>query len=420
MLNNSYDQNKTKDVKIAWKWGLLVSLILLLGNCNNGPSEEEKKWTKQGKRAILINTPDPEKVHLENLIKQYEEFISGKFEELDLPGAAYAIVKDGKVLSMNTYGVRERGKKDPVDEHTIFRLASVSKGFAAVLAGLLVEQGAINWNDKVKDHLPSFRLRSKKQTEAITIRHTLSHTTGLKEYSGASLIYKDLSCAGILRGLRKAAIETKPAEKFAYQNAIFSAISEVSKAVTKVSYGLLLDSLIFKPLQMDHASTGYRAMMATENKGLPHIFSSRRGWKDVNVRQKWYNVAPAAGVNASISDMAIWLQAMLGHKPEVIPQTVLDEIFKPHIPINEDSKYYETWAPGLTDAWYGMGWRVFNYKKHKIVYHGGFVRGYRPEIGFCPQEDIGIVFLTNASKNDLSSTCVHAFFEMYFAPRVAS
>jgi beta-lactamase class C len=111
---------------------------------------------------------------------------------------------------------------------------------------------------------------------------------------------------------------------------------------------------------------------------------------------------------------------MLGHHPTVIPKSVLNEIFKRHIPINEDSKYYETWAPGLSDAYYGLGWRIFNYKKHKIIYHGGFVRGYRPEMGFCPKEDIGIVFLTNASKNKLSTTCVHAFFEMYFAPRVPS
>lgn len=407
-------------MKIVWKWILWGAIIVIFGNCNNAPTEEELKLIETGKTAKLVNKPDPEKVRMRDFLKQYEQFISAKFEELDLPGAAYAVVKDGEVVRINTFGVRKKGEEEPVDEHTVFRLASVSKGFAAVLAGLLVDQGYIDWNDKIKEYLPKFRLRSSKQTDAITIRHTLSHTTGLKEYSGARLIYKDLSCASILRGLHSANIETEPAKKFAYQNAIFSAIGEIGRSTTKLSYSDLLDSMIIKPLGMSDASSSYKSMMAIENKGFPHIFSKRKGWRSVNIRKKWYNVGPAAGINASISDMAIWLQAMLGHREDVIPKGVLNEIFKPHISINDDSKYYETWFPGLSHAWYGMGWRIFNYKSHKIVYHGGFVRGYRPEIGFCPQEDIGIVFLTNASKNELSTMCVHAFFEMYFAPRITN
>lgn len=408
-------------VKFVLKWIFLIPLLIVFNSCNNNnPSEENLRLKKEGQTARLINQPDPEKVRMRDLIQQYDTFIANKFEELDLPGLAYAIVKDGEVISMQTHGVQKKGKEALIDEHTVFRLASISKGFAAVLAGLLVDQGYIDWNDKVTTHLPKFKLRSTTQTEAITIRHTLSHTTGLKEYAGTSLINKNLSCASVLRGLRNATIEEKPAKVFAYQNAIFSAISEIGRSTTDLSYGSLLDSMIFKPLEMEDASSSYKSIMANENRAIPHTFSRRRGWSSVDIRKKWYNVGPAAGVNASISDMAIWLQAMLGHQPNIIPESVLSEIFKPHIPINEDSKYYETWSPGLTDAYYGMGWRIFNYKKHKIVYHGGFVRGYRPEMGFCPTEDVGIVFLTNASKNDLSSTCVHAFFEMYFAPRVSS
>jgi beta-lactamase class C len=408
-------------VDLVLKWTLLMSLFITFSNCNNKSSSEgDLRLKKEGQTARLINQPDPEKVRMRDFLQQYDTFISNRFEALDLPGLAYAIVKDGEVVCIRTHGVQEKGKEDLIDEHTVFRLASISKGFAATLAGLLVDQGYVNWNDKVATYLPNFKLRSTNQTNAVTIRHTLSHTTGLKEYSGTTLINKDLSCANVLRGLKNAKIEEKPAKVFAYQNAIFSAISEIGKSTTDLSYGSLLDSMIFKPLGMADASSSYKAIMANKNRAIPHIFSNRRGWNSVDIRKKWYNVGPAAGVNASISDMAIWLQAMLGHRPNIIPESILSEIFKPHIPINEDSKYYETWAPGLTDAYYGMGWRIFNYKKHTIVYHGGFVRGYRPEMGFCPTEDIGIVFLTNASKNDLSTTCVHAFFEMYFAPRVPS
>lgn len=405
-------------MKLVLKWIFLTSLLVIFSNCNNGPSEADLRLIKEGQTARLINQPDPEEVRMQAFIEQYDTFIAHKFEELDLPGLAYAIVKDGEVISVRTYGVQEKGEEGLIDEHTVFRLASISKGFAATLAGLLVDQNYIGWDDTVSTHLPKFQLRSSSQTDGVTIRHTLSHTTGLKEYSGASLIYKDLSCASILYGLKNAKIEAKPAKVFAYQNAIFSAISEVGKSTTGLSYGSLLDSMIFNPLGMMDASSSYKSIMANDNRAIPHTFSSKKGWSSVDIRKKWYNVGPAAGVNASITDMAIWLQAMLGHRPNVIPESVLGEIFKPHIPINDDSKYYETWAPGLSDAYYGLGWRIFNYKKHKIVYHGGFVRGYRPEMGFCPNEDVGIVLLTNASKNELSTICVHAFFEMYFSPRV--
>jgi len=396
-----------------------MSLFFIFSNCSNNSSEAELRLKKEGQTARLINEPDPEEVQMRDLIQQYDTFIAQKFEALELPGVAYAIVKNGEIVSLRTYGVQQKGKDALIDEHTTFRLASVSKGFAATVAGLLVDQGYMRWDDKVRTHLPNFELRTTAQTDSVTIRHTLSHTTGLKEYSGVSLINKDLSCANVLRGLNRATIEAKPAKVFAYQNAIFSAISEIGKVRTNLSYSNLLDSMIFNPLGMEDASSSYQSMMAHENRAIPHVFSRKTGWSSVDIRKKWYNVGPAAGVNASISDMAIWLQAMLGHRPNVIPKTVLNEIFQPHIPLKKDSKYYETWAPGLSDAYYGLGWRIFNYKKHKIVYHGGFVRGYRPEIGFCPKEDVGIVFLTNASKNELSKVCVHAFFEMYFAPRVS-
>jgi beta-lactamase class C len=350
-------------------------------------------------------------------LADYDAFIREKMDSLRLPGLAYAVVKDGQVVALKTYGVRHKGRSAPIDEHTSFRLASISKGFAAVLAGLLVEQGQLYWDDPIKKYLPSFRLKQDLHTNAVTLRHTLSHTTGLTEYAGVSLIYKDLSCVSIIKNLRHSSIAAEPADSFTYQNAIFSAIDPIAEKVTQKSYAKLVDSLLLEPLGMVDASTGYQNMANRKNKAMPHTYSRRYGWNSSgSIRNKWYNVAPAAGVNASISDMAIWLQAMLGHRPAVISKNVLNEVFTPHVTINDDSKYYETWAPGITQGWYGLGWRVFDYNDTRVVYHGGYVRGFRPEMGFCPSEDIGIVLLTNASKNDLSTLCIPAFFNRYFNP----
>ncbi len=405
-------------MKLFSEWILFFTVLFVFGSCNNVPTPEELAMAAKGKSAILINQPDPESLRLEKVAEQYEIYIKDKMEEYQLPGLAYAIVKDGQILSMNTFGYRKNGTADSINEHTVFRLASVSKGFASVLAGLLVDKGYIGWNDKIIDHLPKFKLSKPYNTNKMTIRHSLSQTSGLTKYGGASYIYQGLTYPSILKKMRNVRVESKPAQVFAYQNAMFSVISEVAKSATERTYEELMDSMIFMPLGMNDASLGYKAMMKTENKGMPHVRSKKK-WKAGNIRKNWYNVAPAAGVNASISDMSVWLNAMLGHHPDVIPQEVLDQVFTRHIPINDDSDYYQTWFPGLAQASYGMGWRIFDYNNHKIIYHGGFVRGYRPEIGLCPKEDVGIVFLTNSSKNDLSSACVRAFFDMYFAPKIS-
>jgi len=285
----------------------------------------------------------------------------------------------------------------------------------------MVDKGYIDWNDKIQTHLPKFKLANPYHTENVTIRHCLSHTTGLKEYTGGEWINKGMSFPVMMKNLRKAPIEKKPAQIFGYQNVIYSVIGEVAKATTKLSYEALLDSMIFRPLGMADASVGYKAISKNKNKGLPHTYNSKKkAWQSNPINQDWYNVAPAAGVNASISDMTIWLQAMLGHRPEVISHAVLHEIFKPHIAMNNDHHYYRSWSPGLAQASYGMGWRIFDYNNNRIVYHGGFINGYRPEMGFCPKEDVGIVLLTNSSNNEVSALCVRSFFDMYFAPKIAS
>lgn len=394
-----------------------LGIIGLLWSCQMATPDGEGSLNETGatRAETLAVVEQKPPIDMDKVLAEYDAFIRQKMDSLQLPGLAYAVVKDGKVVALKTYGVRQKGHSALIDEHTTFRLASISKGFAAVLAGKLVEQGYLHWDDPVKKHLPSFRLKENLHTNTVTLRHTLSHTTGLTEYAGVSLIYKDLPCAALLNGLRYSTIAAPPADSFTYQNAIYSAIDVIVQKVTQKSYAKLLDSLLLEPLGMIDASTGYKNMVARKNKALPHTYSRRYGWNSSgSIRNKWYNVAPAAGVNASISDMATWMQAMLGHQPEIVSKQVLDEIFTPHITINNDSKYYETWAPGITQGWYGLGWRVFDFNETRVVYHGGYVRGFRPEMGFCPSEDVGIVLLTNASKNDLSTLCIPAFFNLYF------
>lgn len=393
---------------------VIISLTILLTACTRAESNSNKDLHTIPIAEIVISEEEREAQHLNEVLEVYQQYIETAMDTLNLPSVAYAIVKDGKVIHQYTAGVKEVGTLDAIDENTVYRIASISKSFAAVLAGVLVEKKAFDWEDKIKTLEPRFRLKTRSQTDSMTVRHILSHTTGLRKYALSRTIQAGKPYSEVFAELRKAPIENKPGEVYSYQNAIYSAISNVVKKKTKYSYERMLDSLIFKPLQMPNISTGYNSMMKNENRAMPHIPTDKIYWKSGDIRTKWYNVAPAAGVNASLADMTIWLNAMLGHYPDVISPQALEQVFEVNIPMDEDSDYYETWAPGLTQASYAMGWRVFDFRNNKIMYHGGWVRGYRPEMAFCPKEDIGIVFLTNSNKNDLSTNCIPTFFKLYF------
>ncbi len=395
----------------------IVSLLwvtLLMTACAQDNQDTTQLTKKIPVAKIEMTAEQLEAQHLKSVLAKFQDYVEITMDTLNLPSVAYAIVKDGKVVQQYVSGSRRLGTKDSIDENTIFRTASISKSFAAVLASVLVDRGLFDWEDSVKVLEPSFRLKSSSHTKKITVRHILSHTSGLRKYALSRTIQAGKSPREIFKTLRDATIEDKPGEVYAYQNAIYSVISNIVKRKTGHSYETMVDSLIFEPLGMPNACIGYKGMMATDNHASPHIKKNDSTWRAVDVRTKWYNVPPAAGVNASLADMTIWLKAMLGEYPEVISKQALADVFKPNIPMNEDSDYYENWAPGITQASYGMGWRSFDFRGHQIVYHGGWVRGYRPEMGFCPKENIGLVLLTNSNKNNLSTFCTPTFFKLYF------
>ncbi len=395
---------------MQFKWIFFGIAILFLVACSNDSAQNVPLAELEKQQAFN------QKQRLQKVLDGYQNYIDTALDSLHLPSLALAIVKDGKVIKKYIYGVTDVDSGEPINEQTVFRLASVSKGFAASLAGVLIEKNTFGWQDNIKDLVPNFKLKKKSHTDNITLLHSMSHTTGLVKHARSKTIELGKDYPAIFKSLRTAPIVQPLGKTYAYQNALFSVVSNIIKEKTTFSYEKMLDSLIFSPLQMPNISVGHTAMAANPNKAYPHIFSNKNNlWKKVNLRTKWYNVNPAAGVNASLADMQIWLNAMLGHYPKIISPTVLHQLFQAQIKLEENSGHYDFWGTDVNNVSYALGWRVAWFQGKKIIYHGGWIRGYRPEIGFCPQEDIGIVLLTNSNKNALSATAIPAFFKLYFA-----
>lgn len=338
--------------------------------------------------------PDSLAEYLAAFEQAFEEGLTDK----RIPGAAVAIVKDGRVVFQKGFGVKERGNPGDVNEHTIFRLGSVSKGVASVLAGVFVDEGVIEWDEPVTEYLEDFTLSDPEQTDRVNIRHLLSHTSGLPRHAYTNLVEDGLSLDRIIPRLERVPLIAAEGEQLAYQNAAYSVIEKVLEAETDTDFNTLLDKHLFKPLDMKYSSASYDSIRNSENTALPHIYHSRtRGRVPVSISKKYYNAVSSGGINASASDMGKWLLLLTGQYPEIISEETLEEIYEPQATIN-NRRFSRHWE-GVNESHYGMGWRILDNHGQRIVYHGGYVNGYRSEIAFAPDDDLGICVLINSNSS---------------------
>ncbi|WP_019615418.1 serine hydrolase domain-containing protein [Psychromonas ossibalaenae] len=323
-----------------------------------------------------------------------------------IPGAAFAIVRGDQVSAMQTYGIR--GKKSPqaVNSQTVFRLASVSKTFSAELAALMVEQNKFSWNDPIVEYIPEFKLKKAGQAENITIKHILSHSSGLVPNAFDGYLKGRFIFSKVIDKFSALEPACSAGKCYGYQNVLFSFIEEVVERNTGKSYEEVMRSMIFSPLNMVNASVGYDAYQESANKAYPHITVSRRGpWHQVKVNPDFYKVGAAAGVNASIEDMSKWLIAQLGNTPEVISQPLLDTVREPVVRTVKDLRR-RSWRGIIDDAHYGIGWRVYQYKDETLYLHSGWVQGFRALIAYSKDKQIGLVLLANAESRSVDSLSI--------------
>lgn len=310
-----------------------------------------------------------------------------------VPGLALAIVQGGHVLSARGFGVTDVGNPQPVDAHTVFRLASLSKAFAATTAGLLVNDGTLRWDSKVTDYVPGFRLATPEATSSLTVADVLSHRVGLPYNAYDRDVEANADYYTLTHKLASAPLTCLPGQCYAYQNVAFSLIGDVVYAASGSFYEQAVERRIFKPLGMNDASLGLAGIQASPHWARPHV-RSRNGWVSLTPKPTYYRFAPAAGVNASASDMAQWLLAHTGHRPDVLPAPLLATLHAPLI--NTPGEMRSGWRrERLDSAGYALGWRVFDYSGHAVVFHAGAVQGYRGLVALLPEQDLGIAILWN-------------------------
>ncbi|MGD1891763.1 MAG: serine hydrolase domain-containing protein [Cyclobacteriaceae bacterium] len=351
----------------------------------------------------------------QQFVAALEDNLQQLFEASRVPGAGIAVVKDSTPILVKGYGARSIRQPDSVesnkvDINTVFRLASVSKGFASVLAGTLVADSLLSWDDSVVDYVPSFSLVSPKQAQEVTIKHVLSHTTGLPYHAYTNLVEAGKLRDDMIALLAKVNLIGEVGRWYSYQNVAYGIVEPVLEAATVTSYQTLMQERIFQPLQMSNASIWYDDIIETSNKALPHV-RTRKGWATIPISENYYNVPSAGGINASTLDMAQWLNALLGNRPEVLPPQLLDSVFTPQIKTPIENRYFRHWNE-LEGADYGLGWRIIHQAGDTVAFHGGYANGYRSAIALDRKKKIGICILSNGSSS-LVSRAVPVFLDLY-------
>ncbi|MEQ6121881.1 serine hydrolase domain-containing protein [Reichenbachiella sp. MALMAid0571] len=348
--------------------------------------------------------------HLENApYQQFGAVFKYFFEQSDCPGAAIVVVKDTSVIIMDGLGVKTVNSTDSVDTNTIFRLGSVSKGFTGILTGMLVNKKYLDWDTKVKEHVPDFVLNDEKQASNIEIRHLLSHTTGLPLHSYTNLLEEDMGIKEIMPKLKSVDLISKEGQLMSYQNVAFAIIEEVLKSSTNKSFEQLLEDNIFTPANMRHSSCSILTIDSTSNMAMPHRWNSvSKKYYPTKQNNKYYNAPSAGGINTSISDASQWLQILLGNRPDIVPLHVLDSVFAPEVSTSRNRKYFNRWS-GVKKSYYAKGWRVIEFGSRTIMHHGGYVNQYRSEIAVDRKNKLAICVLFNAPSRH-SSQVVPLFF----------
>ena len=202
---------------------------------------------------------------LEKIIPAFDTYIKSAMEEWKVPGAAVAIVKEGKIIFLKTYGTKEKGVLNPVTVTTIFPIVSLSKSFTATLVAKMVEKGLLNWDDKVISFFPDFKLSDSAVTADFTIRDLLAHRSGLTGYAGDSLTELGWSDTDILGSLHKIPLGGTFRKTYDYQNVFVGIVGYIIEKIMKKPLSEVYNDLLFKPLGLMNTYIGDKGLTGGES-----------------------------------------------------------------------------------------------------------------------------------------------------------
>ncbi len=351
---------------------------------------------------------------LDDKLKEIDAYAEKARTDWNVPGFAVGIVKDDKVIFLKGYGVRELNKPDKVDENTLFAIASNSKAFTTASLAILVDEGKLNWEDKVTKYLPDFQMYDSYITGEMTVKDLVTHRSGLDTFSGDLLWYETTYTNDEI--IHRARF-LKPVYPFrggyGYSNIMFIAAGRIVEKVSGKTWAEFVRGKILTPIGMNATKTSIFDYKTGDNVAVPH---NESGGKLRALPQG--NVDGAAGavrLNSSVSDMTKWLRLQLGRGKfegkQIFSEKQSGLMWSPTnaLPVNP---FPAKDAPTQMFSAYGLGWFLQDYRGRKIVQHSGGLDGMISQTAMMPSENLGLVVLTNSETN-VNSIMMNKIFDVF-------
>jgi len=311
-------------------------------------------------------------------------------------GLAVGVVENGEIRFLKGYGETVAGSGEAVTTDTVFRWASLSKGVAGDMVALLADQGKLSLYEPVAKYSTSLRLPGGNEQKA-TVADLLSHRLGLFSHANDSKLEDGMDPRYLRASLAQLNAICSPGSCWAYQNVAYDAATEIVEKVTGQSYADSVRERLFGPLGMAGASMSREALVTSRSWARP--YRGGKNSKPLEVAEPYYRVPSAGGVNSTIKDLAIWMQAQMGLKAAVLSPRVLETVQTARVRTPGELGRMRKFRERVHTAAYGLGWRIYDYAGHRVVAHRGGVSGYRSLIMFDPALKSGVVALWNGSSS---------------------
>jgi len=349
-----------------------------------------------------------------------DTYVAGAMKTFEVPGIALTIVKDGKIVVAKGYGVRKLGDPTPVDERTMFGIGSNTKAFTTAALATLVDAGKLSWDDPVYQRLPGFVMYDPYVSHEMTIRDLLTHRSGMGLGEGDLLFWPPSTYTReeIIYKLRF----MKPASSFrshyAYDNLLYMTAGQIIPAVTGVSWDDYVRQHIFAPLGMDHSNVSNATFKAGDDYAFPH--SRVEGKSQVIHFEVLDNAGPAGSINSCAADMAKWVQLQLNRGKFVdrdgrlFSEEQSKQMWSPQTILPTGNVPPPLAALRANFADYALGWGLRDYHGRKLVGHTGGVAGFVSRVMLVPEENLGVVVLTNAEEGGAFDSILYHVLDHYF------
>jgi len=337
-----------------------------------------------------------------------DALILEQMADWQVPGIAVGIVKDGKIIYQKGLGTRAAGKKAPISENTLFPIGSATKAFTALAAAILADEGRLDWDTPVKQYLPDFKMFDSFARERLTVRDMLCHRSGLPRHEfmwyRAKLTRKE-----IVEHIGALEPNKEMRTTWQYNNEMYAAVGYLIEVISGLSWEAFVRKRIFEPLGMNRSNFSVETLKLAEDVSFPYAQAGD------GVQQIDYCnldvIGPAGSINSCLSDMLRWLMLHLNHGSidgkQLVSRENIRQLHEPHIFCQPFAWRFDE----IQASSYGLGWFTDIFRGKKMVSHGGNIDGFSALVGFLPDENVGLVILSNLNNNFLNYPLMYTVFD---------